>query len=164
MMAGWRDSIAAFSLGVFTSFLTLLIAAMVIQVTDASESIFAVRPLFMYAFVPVMLQSILVSSYIGGRVEGLFIPLASTMIGTMIFLSVMFVPSLPEGAFFRAIYNSIIASLIGGVIGSAFAGTKVRRSAAEEIARRAVPKTCWACGSTVPANAFFCDRCGERIR
>lgn len=164
MTGGWHDSLAAFSLGIFTSFLTLLIAAMIIQVMDASESIFAGRPLFMYVFIPLMLQSAMVSGYISERIEGLFIPLASTTIGTTIFLSVMFVPSLPEAEFFRAIYNSIIASLIGGVIGFAFAGTRGRKSTAEEIGKGVVPKTCWACGSTVPANAFFCERCGERIR
>jgi len=164
MARGWHHSLAALSLGIFTSFLTLIIAAMIIQVMDASESIFAVRPLFTYAFIPLMLQGAIVSGYMSGRIEGLFIPLASTTIGTAIFLSVMFVPSLPEAESFRAIYNSIIASLIGGVIGFAFAGTRVRRSSAEEVARGAVPKTCWACGSTIPPNAFFCERCGERVR
>jgi len=163
-IGGWQDSLAAFSLGVFTSFLTLFIAAIVIQVMDASESIFAMRPLFTYVFIPLMLQSAIVSGYVRGRVEGLFIPLASTTIGTMLFISVMFVPSLPGAEFLRTIYNSIIASLIGGVIGSAFAGTRMRKSTAEGMERGAVPKTCWACGSMVPANAFFCERCGERIR
>lgn len=163
-MGGWQDSLAAFTIGVFTSFLTLFIAAIVIQVMDVSESIFAIRPLFIYVFIPLMLQSVMVSSYLRGRAEGLFIPLASTTFGTMLFLSVMFVPSLPVAEFFRAIYNSIIASLIGGVIGSAFAGTRTRKSTAEVMARGAAPKTCWACGSMVPANAFFCERCGERIR
>jgi len=163
-IGGWQDSLAAFSLGVFTSFLTLFIAVIVIQVMDASESIFAIRPLFTYVFIPLMLQSVIVSSYVRGRVEGLFIPLASTTIGTMLFVSVMFVPSLPGAEFLRAIYNSIIASLIGGVIGSAFAGTRMRKPTSEGMEGGAVPKTCWACGSMVPANAFFCERCGERIR
>ena len=164
MKRGWHGSLAAFSLGIFTSFLTLLIAAMIVQVMDASESIFAVRPLFMYVFIPLMLQSVMVSGYISEGIEGLYIPLASTTIGTAIFLSVMFVPSLPEAESFRAIYNSIIASLIGGVIGFAFAGNRVRKSTAEGVVRGTVTKTCWACGSIVPANAFFCERCGERIR
>jgi len=164
-MGGRQDSLAAFSLGVFTSFLTFFVAAIAIQVVDASESIFAVRPLFVYVFIPLMLQSVMVSSYVRGRIEGLFIPLASTTIGTTLFISVMFVPSLPGAEFLRAIYNSIIASLIGGVIGSAFAGARMRKSTAEGMERgAAVPKTCWACGSVVPANAFFCERCGERIR
>lgn len=161
---GWRDSFAAFVLGVFTSFLTLLIVTIAIQVLDASESIFAVRSLFMFLFIPLMLQSMIISGYIRGRAESLLIPLISTTVGTITFLSIMFMPSVPATAFFRVIYNSVIASLMGGVMGFAFFGTKFRRGKAEGMASRTASKTCWACGSTVPVTAFFCERCGERIR
>lgn len=161
---GRRDSFVAFILGIFTSFLTLLIMTVAIQVLDASESIFAVRTLFLYVFIPLMLQGVIVSSYMGGGVESLFIPLISTMVGTAAFLAIMFLPSMPTAAVYRTIYNSIISSLMGGVLGFAFAGTRMRRGGTKAMAGKVAPKTCWACGSIVPPTAFFCERCGERVR
>jgi ribosomal protein L40E len=160
---GRHDIFVALILGIFTSFLTLLIVAITIQVLDASESIFAVRTLFLYLFIPLMLQGAIVSGYVRGGVGSLFIPLISTIVGTAAFLAIMFLPSVPTAAVYRTIYNSIIASLMGGVIGFAFAGTRMRERA-EAMGHKVAPKTCWACGSTVPPTAFFCERCGERVR
>lgn len=158
-----RDRRVSFMIGVFASFLVLSCAMVVAQSLDATESIFGVHALFLYVFVPLLLQSVFVSAYDGGRIESLLIPLASTMVGTVIFIIIMFAPSIPMTESFRALYNSVIASLIGGAIGFAFEGAR-RGTRMEWAMQKMPPKICWACGSEVSAFAFFCERCGERIR
>ncbi|MGQ9515082.1 MAG: zinc ribbon domain-containing protein [Thermoproteota archaeon] len=155
-----RSPIAGFMIGVSTSFLALLLATMLIQLFEATRSIFGLRALFEYAFIPLLVQSSLVSIYMRGRVEGFILPITSTIAGTLLFLSVMFMPSLPLTTFVTTMYNATIASLIGGVVGIAL-GEKEVRKVKDELSK---PKICWACGSIISPDAFFCQRCGEKVR
>ncbi|MBO3802427.1 MAG: zinc ribbon domain-containing protein [Candidatus Brockarchaeota archaeon] len=157
-----RSPAAGFMLGVSASFLALLLATMAAQLLEATQAAFGLRSLFEYAFVPLVVQSCLVSMYMRGRVAGLLLPLASTIAGTLLFLAVMFMPSLPLTVIVPTMYNAMIASVLGGVVGTAAGGARIGK--VKTYNSDSKPRTCWACGSEIPPGAFFCQRCGEKAR
>jgi hypothetical protein len=158
-----RSLVAGFMLGVSSSFLVLLLATMVVQLLEATQSIFGLRMLFQYVFVPLVVQSCLVSIYVRGRFRSIILPMASTVAGTSLFLLVMFIPSLPITIAVPTMYNAAIASLLGGVVGTVFRETSERGGKMEAPAK-IEPRKCWACGSEISPGAFFCQRCGEKVR